>query len=279
MNNTFNIKRFGLVMSKDFQENWKRYMMQFLTMFGIIALALCLLSDWIYKAIARGDSMEVDYNLFTLIIPMFFGFGVVFASTLTEPMRSKIKRASYLMSPASILDKYVSRWLIVTIGYIIAFCVALWLADLLRVAIYSVSYPEIDVNLLDFGKLIGTEGDRANNVFENGNEFRFFVGLFFFLQSACILGSTFWEKASLVKTFATGTILVLLFLLLVNWTISIFYTDFEQFTKVLDSFVKENQMSDTTFFTIMTGVFSLFTLVFWIFAFFRFRESEIIKRW
>jgi len=279
MNNTFNIKRFGLVMSKDFQESWKRYTMQFLAMFGIIAIFLYFQSDSLYRANIHGGSMEVDYNLLTFIVFIFLGFGVVFASTLTEPMRSKIKRGAYLMNPSSNLEKYVSRWLIVTVGYIIAFFVALWLADLLRVAICSVRYTEIDVNLLDFGKLIETKGDRGSYVFGSGNEFGFFVGLFFLLQSICVLGSTFWEKVSFVKTFATGTILVLLFLLLANWTISIFYTDFEQFINVLDSFAKENQMSDTAFFTITTSVFSLLTLVFWIFAFFRFRESEIIKRW
>ena len=272
MNNTFNIKRFGLVMRKDFQENWKRYTMQFLAMFGIIAIMLYFQSDNMY----RNSRMEPDYFLLIWTSFMFLGFGLLFASTFTEPMRSKIKRASYLMNPSSNLEKYVSRWLIVTVGYIIAFFVALWLADLLRVAICSARYPEIDVNMLDLGELIGMRN--AGNVFSY-NEFGFFVGLFFFLQSVCVLGSTFWEKVSFVKTFAAATILVLLFLLLANWTISIFYTDFEQFTNVLDSFAKENQMSDTAFFTITTSVFASLTLVFWIFAFFRFRESEIIKRW
>ena len=251
MNNTFNIKRFGLVVSKDFQENWKRYTMLFLAMFGIITIMLYFNSDLFYRTIARGGSRYVDYELLTLASFLFLVFGTVFASTLTDPMRSKIKRGAYLMNPSSNLEKYVSRWLIVTVGYIIAFFAALWLADLLRVAICSVRYPEIDVNLLDFGKLIETKGDRGSYVFGSGNEFGFFVGLFFFLQSICVLGSTFWEKVSFVKTFATGTILVLLFLLLANWTISIFYTDFEQFTNVLDSFSQLKQMSDNDFFRII----------------------------
>jgi hypothetical protein len=271
MNNTFNIKRFGLVMRKDFQENWKKYALQFLAMFGIIALVLCLQSNSRY----RGGFLEgIDSELLFLVSAMFLGFGVVFASTFTEPMRSKIKRGMYLMNPASILEKYLSRWIIVTIGYIIAFFVAFWFADLIRVAIYSVSYPEIDVHMLDFGKLITNNG-----LFESNSEFAIAVGVFFFLQSICVLGSTFWEKASFVKTFAASVIIVLLFFLLADWTISIFYADYSQFSNVTDSIFGSGKITDDEIYIIIAGIFMFSALVSWTIAFFRFRESEIIKRW
>ena len=274
MNNTFGIKRFGLVIGKDFQENWKRYGLQFLAMFGIIAVVLFFQSESMYKAIGRGRQIHDNNSLLALACILFFGFGVVFASTLMEPMRSKTKRTSFLMNPASNLEKYVSRWLIVTVGYTIAFFAALWLADLLRVAIFSIRYPEIDINMLNIGKLTGT-----GNLFPNNYFFCMCVGLFFFFQSICVLGSTFWEKASFVKTFAASTVIVLLFFLLSKWTISVFYTNFNQFENVLESIFWKNEMSDDKIFMVMTGVFVFFTLINWTIAFFRFRESEIIKRW
>ena len=280
MNNTFDIKRFGLVMGKDFQENWKRYGLQFLAMFGIIAIVLILASDSLYEIASRGHFMNEDRGLLAWASFMFLGFGLVFASTMMEPMRDKTKRTAFLMNPSSNLEKYFSRWLIVTVGYIITFFVALWLADLLRVAIFSVRYPKVDVHLLDFSKLISPESSSYSYeyVFPNKYFFEICVGMFFLFQSICVLGSTFWEKVSFVKTFAASVVIVLSFFLLARWTISIFYSEFYQFTNVLDSIFGRNEISKNYMMTI-TGVFALFTLVNWTIAFFRFRESEIINRW
>ena len=281
MNNTFNIKRFGFVTGKDFQENWKRYGLQFLAMFGIIAVVLIFASDSIYESLSHRYHRYADYELLHFVCIMFLGFGVVFASTLMEPMRSKTKRTAFLMNPSSNLEKYVSRWLIVTVGYIIAFFAALWLADLLRVAIFSVRYPNVDVHMLDFSKLIAPErvSYGGEYVFFCARFFGVWVGLFFLLQSICVLGSTFWEKVSFVKTFAASTVIVLLFILLARWTILIFYTDFNQFGNALDSIFNNTEMSENILMMILTCTFAFFTLVNWAVAFFRFRESEIIKRW
>ena len=278
MNNTFDIKRFSLVMGKDFQENWKRYGLQFLTMFGIIAVILFLLSGSIYKNISQIQGYWIDVNVSLLILtcPLFFGFGVMFASTLMEPMRSKTKRTAYLMNPASNFEKYLSRWLIVTVVYIIAFFVALWFADLLRVAFFSVRYPEIDVNMLNFGKLIGTDG-----VFPDNYLFCMCIILFLFCHSLCVLGSTFWEKNSFIKTFAALIVIVFGFIMLSRWTILAFYGGFNQFGNVLSSIIDGNviAISDNNLTMAITCVFVFFTLINWAIAFFRFRESEIIKRW
>ena len=183
------------------------------------------------------------------------------------------------MNPSSNLEKYVSRWLIVTIGYIITFFVALWVADLIRVAVFSVRYPDVDANMLDLSLLIKSNG-KINALFNDGYQFSFFVGLFFLFQSLCVLGSTFWEKVSFVKTFAASTVIVLLFILLARWTILLFYTDVKQFENVLTSvFGRRKEMSDNEIFMMLTGIFAFFTLINWTISFFRFRESEIIKRW
>ena len=280
MNNTFNIKRFGLVMRKDFQENWKRYTVQFLAMFGVIVLVM--FATFFSMKNSDFDSKYINSDLLLRNCLIFLGFGWVFASTCTAPMRSKIKRASYLMLPASSLEKYVLRWLIVTVGYIIAFLVALFLADVLRVAFFSIYFS--DVHLLDFGKLIGTGITTIgyDYVFYTISEFYLFIGVFFLFQSICILGSTFWEKASFVKTFATLTIAGFLFFTTAYWAISLFYNDIYHYSEILESIpirtgLSDDEMGFITAF-VMIGICVFLTLVNWVFTFFRFRESEIIKR-
>ena len=287
MNNTFNIKRFGSLLRKDFLENGSRYLLQFLAMFGIMTIILTWASSYAYQHAYSYvlDGGETYYSLnglnrelLTTAIIMFLIFGALMASTLMEPMNNKIKRVAYLINPSSDFEKILSRWLIVTFGYGISFFIALWFADAIRVAICSVSFPDIDIRFLDLSKMIAKpESKFYEYVFSAKYFFGACLGFYFLMQSLFILGSTFWERMSFIKTFSAGIIIVLLFLFLCNWAIQIGYDDnSNQFSNVMDSFGSE-KAEDQIFF-IITGVFGLFTVANWVLAFLRFRESEIIKR-
>jgi len=294
MNNTFNIKRFGNLLTKDFQENWKRYAVQFLAMFGIMALVLVWNSinnyDRYQRHLERSiqDTSGVMYhfgpyssetlseNLLINISVMFLVFGIIIAATMMEPMRGKTKRISFLTLPASNFEKIFSRWLIVTVGYIIAFFIALWAVDALRVAICSIKYPAIDdIQFLDFGKLVRPDPDVCGNyVFSEKIYFTFALSIYFLMQSLFVLGSTFWEKSTFVKTFAAIIIIVLLFLLVCYYAIKISYNEVDDFGNVMVYLFKE----PTDLLIILNPLLFFFTLVNWVIAFFRFRELEIIKR-
>jgi len=280
MNNIFNIKRFGFVLSKDFQEKWKRYILQFLTMFGIMAVAL----TWFFYTNHREVYAERDYiNLWITACVLFLGFGVFFASTMMEPVREKTRRISFLTLPASNVEKFLSRWLIVTFGYIIAFFIALWLADAVRVAICSHYLPEHDIRFLDFGKLVNPEKENnyQNYVFFSTCFFGFWISVYTLLQSLFVLGATFWEKASFIKTFSAITVIVLLFLFL-NWEmIKIIYQDMDAFAVSFNTFLTiifPEEITDKDVLRAGISLFTFFTPFCWVIAFFRFRESEIIKR-
>ena len=291
MNNTFNIKRFGLVLSKDFQENWKRYLLQLLTLFGVIAVVLFFISYNEYTSMERNIKaswFNMDDALFSLnkdlliaLIFLFLGFGVMTASTIMEPMRSKTKRISYLTNPASNFEKVLSRWLIVTIGYIIAFFAIVWLVDLIRVGFFSLKFSSLDVKMINFSELVASEKNHKayRYVFYNLHFFVVALSFYILLQSLFVLGASFWEKVSFIKTFSAITVIVILYLLICRWTILLSYTDFHQFTNVLDSINYSIGRQINTVVTIITCcVLILFALINWTIAFFRFRESELIKR-
>lgn len=282
MNNTFNIKRFGWVLGKDFQENGRRYLLQFLTMFGIMLVILTMVSWSNYNTFdydpARFSADDLNQTLLNIVLFMFFAFGILIASTLMEPMRNKTGRIAYLTNPSSNFEKILSRWLIVTVVYIIAFFVALWLADVFRVGICAAKYAEFDVRFLDFNMLVDSGNSERNYyVVDDQPSFRLGLGFYIFIQSLFILGSTFWEKATFVKTFSASIVIFMLFLLICSWTIKIAYSDFENFTNVLNSFQVHKFGDDKAFLLAACG-FIFFALVNWTIAFFRFRESEIIKR-
>ena len=280
MNNIFNMKRFGLVLSKDFHEKWKKYVLQFLTMFGIMAVILI----WVTYVEHPGSQFfrqeAYNDNLLLIVSIMFLGFGIFFASTLMDSMREKTKRIACLTTPASHFEKFISRWLIVTIGYVIAFFIALWMADAIKVSYFS----EYKIPFLDFDGLIGPRVNDLdkyyNYVFPSKSYFGFGIGIYALLQSLFILGATFWEKSSFIKTFAAGVVIVLSFLLLNYWMIKIVFHDMEGLGKAMDALLPRNTTQETgnTVMLLIACFLSFCALLNWVIAFFRFRESEIIKR-
>lgn len=284
MNNTFNIKRFGLVIRKDLMENWKRYMLLLLTMLGITAIVLTIPSLEYYSSLERYGHIysNLNHDLLTYLSFTFGAFGILFASTFMNPMNSKTKRGAYLINPSSMLEKYLSRWLIITIGYIIAFFTILWIADMLRVGLCAARHPDLEVNFLDYTKLIFT-GDNSwkhhEFVFEK-ELFIILISTYFLFQSLFILGSTCWEKASFIKTFTAGAVIQLAYTLLCRWAILLFYGNLRGFENVLNSFEPANRNNISLEQAVISAacVISVFTLTNWILAFFRLRESEIIKR-
>ena len=278
MNNIFNIKRFGLVFRKEFMENWKRYIMYFLTMFGIMTVVITWQTinhyDIVEKGLSSSFNLNINKQLLQSLWLMFFVSWMIFASRFMTPMDSKLKRISYLISPSSNFEKYLSRWIIVTVAYIILFFIALWIADVIRVVICSVRYNNIDVIFIDFTKLIYTgEELRFPEYLCDKKTFTFVLSICVLLQSICILGSTFWEKSTFIKTFVAGALIVFVYTLLYRWTVILFYGNFNVFGEILESSFNKDKV-----LMFMSCMLCIFTLTNWTLAFFRFCESEITKR-
>ena len=279
MNNTFDFKRFGFVFRKDFSENGKRYLLLFLTMLGLMAL-LITYPTWDYYSYDRiRDNLYHNRSLLQILSFIFFASGTWFASTFSNPMNHKLKRLSYLISPSSNPEKFVVRWMITTIGFILAFFAALWIADLIRVTICSVVYPQVDIQFLDITKLVYLkENSNSGEYVVPKFIFIILLSIYFLLQSIFLLGSTFWEKASFIKTFTAGAAISGAYILICRWAIFSFYDNLNGYNNVLSSFDVSDKYTDTQAITFSAIIISAFTLTCWILAFFRMKESEIIKR-
>lgn len=281
MKDLFDIRRFGFVLVKDFRENGKRYLLLFLTMVGIIFIVHALQANSDYTSRYKNDIDTIRFLNKTLLVWssfLFMGMGLIFSSTLMEPMNSKTKRISFLSLPASHLEKYLSRWLIVTVLYAVMFFVALWLADVCRVAVFSIRYSPELVQSLDLSKLIDFNSDNSSSAVIPYKGFLIGLSVFLLLQSICVLGSTFWEKASFIKTAAVLVASGFVVFYLLRLVIFLFYPDYNDFAHVMESF-ELDKLQEATQLTLAMTFLLFFTLVNWVLAFFRFRESEIIKRW
>ena len=284
MNNTFNFKRFGLVFRKDFMENWRRYLLLFLTLVGLMAI-VTIYQSWttyeLFNHIDVGDRLYIDLNealLITLSV-MFLAAGLWFASTFAAPMNSKLKNISYLTNPSSNLEKFLVRWIITTVGFILVFFAALWIADLLRVTVCTVRYPEVGIKFLDIRRLSAPTNDYVYSDFLMPRYiFIALLSLYFLLQSLFLLGAMFWGKGSFIKTFTAVVAIIGTFLIICYVTISVFYRTMEEFYNVVDSFDIGRVFTPEQFFSLLSVVLAIFTCTFWVLAYFRLKESEIIKR-
>jgi len=275
MNNTFNIKRFGYVFRKDLIENLKRYLLLFLTLLGIMAIVITF-----YSLVNNKDAnWKLNIELLTMLSFMFLATGVWFASTFSLPMNSKLKRISYIIFPASNLEKFLTRWIVITIGFVMAFFAALWIADALRVAICSYVIPEIDIHFLDLSKLVYPDKDYSLREYMVPKAaFIFLISLYFLLQSLFLLGSTFWEKSSFIKIFTVCAVICTAFILICRWTIFFFYGAFSGFWNVIASFELNQIMTAEQACIFSASILAVFTVAFWVLAYFRLKESEIINR-
>lgn len=268
-NDTFSIKRFGLLLQKDIQENWKKYLMYAATIYGAIVIIL----TWNTNSNVTFDNSANYYNRewITITTLLFFAFGVIFAATMMEPMNNKTKRISYLMNPASSLEKFLSRWLIVTVGYILLFSVIVFFADATRVFIASIRFPGAETPFMDFSKIIG-EG--SGHFFTTCYQLSMIIALYFLLQSIFVLGSTFWPKNSFIKTFSACLVIIIAYIFICEKLVTILLGG-NLTTPFFDEIGPANgYKAELT----VTTVLSLFALLLWTLSFFRFKESEIIKR-
>ncbi len=64
-------------------------------------------------------------------------FSIVYAANIMENMITKEKRIAFLMLPATMIEKFVARFLIVTVGLAVAIYVAASLAEITRYLVTS----------------------------------------------------------------------------------------------------------------------------------------------
>lgn len=282
MNNTFSISRFGLLVKRDILQNWKKYLLQVTALFGVIFIIFMWYSysQYSYRNITYGgevwDGMEdflrrVDKQLIINGIIIFIIGLLISASMMMDPISSKRKRTDYLTFPSSSLEKYLSRFLIRIVGFVLVFFVSFWLADLVRVGVYSVIYRQFDIEFLDLGWLVGTGGDRG--VFGNTRDFIAMLSVYTSVVAFFALGSTFWQKNVLVKNIVALVAVIFLYCGFVYVVAN---------AGVTDNYYWYDHMSinrDIDPYVLIILIFGTLSLFFWVLSYFRFKETEIINRW
>ncbi|MBR5638128.1 MAG: hypothetical protein IKW83_00050 [Muribaculaceae bacterium] len=215
---TFNWNRFIATLRKEVVEN--RRILLF-TVIGIYALLTVIM---IMGNVINHTPMDVDRQIFTktpqsLVFMTFSFFVIAVASMAFYGLRTKAGRTNMFMSPSSNLEKFIVNVLIYIVAMIVVFFAGAQLADLTRVAVLK---PFEDNGFvvpgpINFLKLISFGNEELPS---NIQELQFWTGISTLLATIAsiavyFLGSVFWPRFSLLKTFLTIFIIQIVTVVLV----------------------------------------------------------------
>lgn len=261
-NQFFDVRRFGMMCRKELLEPWKTHLLRFVACYAALSVMLVGYGMEVYSRLPPGVSLRYSHALMQFFMVVFYVMGLFWASFFMERMKTKTGRIAFLITPASAFEKFLSRWLLVTVGFVVVFVVAFGLADLTKMLVLRLLYSNV-AGQITFVPWSG--------VFTHpyaGWRLGVVASSFCFLQSLFVLGSVVWPKNAWVKTCAALIVIVLLHVL----AVTVVY-------QVRGSFYRGFYLTDKDMSCLVIGVGTVWSVLNWTLAYFRFKESEVINRW
>ncbi len=275
----FSMSRFVDLCRKEMVESWKTNILRVVMIYGLFAVAFVWNGYFQYEEPSRFVGVKSGADpIWTFELIVFLWaiviMGLLSASFIMERMKSKTSRIAVLMTPATMFEKFFSRWLVFTFGFLIVFLIAFILADWTRVLIYSISHPELK-NVIASVPLCHLVGE-GNNVdywtaFKTPQLFVLGISIYCYIQSVFVLGSVIWPKNAYIKTFSAVIVLAVIYISIGLLLVKILAEG--------KTYGFHPPISDETLVCLMTVGFFVMAVFDWVLAYFRFKESEIINRW
>lgn len=288
-NKFFSFPRIAMVMKREIMENWKTNLYRLI---GIYAGFLLVMVFTMSKQASSYSDPQVAFQhycsnvlgAFVLIIGIF---GIVYAANIMENMITKEKRIAFLMLPATMIEKFVARFLIVTVGLAVAVFVAASLAEITRYLLLPLfNVPEtfhqsVLYNLLSMASVDGEQIYRGSGYAMNmpyGNWLGELCGWAFLVwsHSLYILGGSYWYKKPFFKTLGTLMLISILCSVLsvhiISWVGNDGMRSFAEWLEANSQWMTLNKL-----LSLGVAFFSAFTMFNWWLSYRLFTRSQVIK--
>lgn len=280
-NINFSFTRLMAVMKRDMMENWKTNLYRLIACYSGAAMAFLF---GMYGVLSgnRGETGETQYlgycNTFhSILIFVTFFYLMICASRIMEVMNTKNKRISYMMLPATIGEKFISRVIYVCIISMVIFFIGLFFAELTRLALLPLfDAPEefyrfclFDIMSVSLDDTIILNPGLYSG--ENSVEiisYLFVISNCLWGHSIYILGGTYFKKHPFVKTWG---IMIALFVIAAYIFGNMIAKELFLYFDPTD----ENFWIGTNTISI---VFLVLTVINWTLSYHLFRNSQITDR-
>ncbi|WP_143059093.1 hypothetical protein [Chitinophaga arvensicola] len=179
-NNVFNLRRMQFYLQKHITDHYRFYSMSMLAIFGIMTVLGVLMI-----LLARDPFNRLSDLVPFYFIGLFFG-GMLFTSRSFNELGSKEKGVDFIMLPASQFEKFVTLFLVSTIGFLAFYNLSCYVSFKI---IQSVQLAALDRKI-----------EMNYDFFDNPKEKVYFYYVYVVLQAAFLLGATYYHKYSFIKT-------------------------------------------------------------------------------
>lgn len=287
METTFSMTRVQHIMRRDLIENWKSNLYGLL---GIFAACFFPMLGFLWSAerwTEEGYPEVYSYERFCGnmlgIIGMVVSVAMIYyASRIMKCMDNKEKRISYLLLPATKLEKFFSRALFVTVGTALMILVALLALELTHYlllplfdlpAVYSQSMLVEVFSMRWAHASVDATGEPVYSWWL----MQLLVWIFcLWNHSLFILGGSFWYKHPFLKTIgACLAVTILGGILFANLAEGGFLVRFADW---MQEHYQDTPQTVNGLLTIISVVFLLFTVFNWWLSYRLFTRSEVVKR-
>lgn len=222
----------------------------------------------------------VEMNFFK---GMLLAFAAVCAARMFGIYAGKSGKIRNLMFPASEIEKFLTYFFIYIVGFYIVFIISTFFADFIRVLVYRhTSVANATVSTIPI-KYILTNGwsEIVTHTNFSGAEimrihiynFNSFMNLVLIVQAFFALGSSIWQKNTILKTGLAGIIILIVCFILLALGIEVFFSNYLQMKYRFNWGEIETIMAIIDIFVIGITLF-----MYWL-SFLRFKEMEVINRW
>jgi len=211
--NSFQMRRFGLVLRCDLIENRRNYLSW---LAGMYLACLFLICTNLYTP-CRFGYPEANMDLHLHYLRQSVGRGILAVYMLCfflgisdtfRVLRTKKERIGYLMLPAGQLEKFLSRLLIVGVFSVAGFALAAVAADLTRMLLFAPLKYHIGCSLTAIPGLMAEAFRTTLNPFtvadspiEQAASVLFVYGTFLWHVSLYLLGGSLFRKRPFLLTF------------------------------------------------------------------------------
>lgn len=287
METTFSMTRVQHIMRRDLIENWKSNLYGLLGIFAACFFPmlgfLWSAERWTEEGYPEVYSFERFCGNMLGIIGMVVSVAMIYyASRIMKCMDNKEKRISYLLLPATKLEKFFSRALFVTVGTALMILVALLALELTHYlllplfdlpAVYSQSMLVEVFSMRWAHASVDATGEPVYSWWL----MQLLVWIFcLWNHSLFILGGSFWYKHPFLKTIgACLAVTILGGILFANLAEGGFLARFSDW---MQEHYQDTPQTVNGLLTIISVVFLLFTVFNWWLSYRMFTRSEVVKR-
>lgn len=287
METTFSMIRVQYIMRRDLIENWKSNLYGLLGIFAACFFPmlgfLWSAERWTEEGYPEVYSFERFCGNMLGIISMVVSVAMIYyASRIMKCMDNKEKRISYLLLPATKLEKFFSRALFVTVGTVLMILVALLALELthyLLLPLFDLPAVYSQPMLVEVFSMKWAHAsvDATGEPVYSWWLMQLLVWIFcLWNHSLFILGGSFWYKHPFLKTIgACLAVTILGGILFANLAEGGFLARFSDW---MQEHYQDTPQTVNGLLTIISVVFLLFTVFNWWLSYRLFTRSEVIKR-